>query len=287
MSIKDTTEFMEIEIAYANEKISGLVEDCALRNRIWVISNGEYAYEVKVFMATNVVRTATDLGKLFNYSEGKEYYSVGTAKDSYYVLGGNIDASGYTQTHGKVDSSGQGFKGTFDGRGYAIDGITFENAGLFGYVQGGTIKNVALTNVKMQGTNKTEVYVITKQSNGMTIDNVFVSVEYNAAPWNQGLFEKAWGNVSISNMMVVATGGNANTFAVGAMYNNETRYTYTNVYVISALAPVRVGSSTGITIHADVDTFKANVTTSELTNFNKYWDLSKDYPVFITAKNEK
>ena len=83
-------------------------------------------------MATNVIRQASDLGELFNYSEGKDYYSVGTAKDSYYVLDGNIDASGYTHTHGKTDSSGQGFRGTFDGRGYAIDGITFTDAGLFG-----------------------------------------------------------------------------------------------------------------------------------------------------------
>lgn len=283
--IKDTTEFKEIEIAYANEKISGLVEDSALRNRTWVISNGEYAYKINVLMATNVIRQASDLGKLFNYSVGEDYYSVGTAKDAYYVLDGNVDASGYTHTHGKADSSGQGFRGTFDGRGYAIDGITFTDAGLFGYVQGGTIKNVALTNVKMQGTNKTEVYVITKQSSGMIIDNVFISVEYNSASWNQGLFEKAWGNASLSNVMVVATGGNANAFALGAMWNNETKYSYNNVYVISALGAVRVGSPDGITIYADVDTFKANITTSDLTNFNEYWDLSKDYPMFKTKKD--
>ena len=80
--------------------------------------------------------------------------------------------------------------------------------------------------------------------------------------------------------MVVAKGGNANAFALGAMWNNETKYTYTNVYVISELSAVRKGETTDITIYADEDTFKANVTTSNLSNFNEYWDLTGNYPVF-------
>ncbi len=284
-SILDVTEFREVEITYANENVSGIIEDSELRDRVWVISNGEYAYKVNVFIATNVIRQATDLGALFNYSLSSSYYSVGTPNNSYYVLDGNIDASEYTHGHGKVDSSGVGLTGTFDGRGYVIDGITFTNAGLFGYVAGGTIKNLGLTNVKMQ--TSSDAYVITRQSTGMTIDNVFVSVDYSASGTNQGLFAKAWGKVTVSNLMVVATGGNSGAFAVnGADANGRAEnYTYTNVYAISTLQPVCYGESTGITIYADVDTFKTNVTTSELTNFNEYWDLTKDYPVFINFNN--
>ncbi len=241
----------------------------------WKVNNGKNVYAINVIIVTNVINDMDEFASLFTYTADNVYDTVGAS--GYYVLGGNIDASDFTLTHGKTDSTGIGLTGTFDGRGYVIDGITLTNAGLFGFVKGGTIKNLGLTNVNVQSG---EVFVITKQSNGMTIDNVFVSVDYSASGTNQALFERAWGIATISNLMVVATGGNENTFAIAGMWNNETNYTFTNVYAISALKAVRTGEFANIRIYADALAFADNVNTSALNGFNSYWDLSGAYPVF-------
>ena len=276
VSIKDENG---ATIAYNNGVITLPEGLTAGTEYTWTVSNGTDKYIINVFIATNVIRTTEDLNKFFNYSEATDYYTTGAS--GYYVLANNLDASGYTHTHGMKNSSGQGLTGTFDGRGYTIDGITLTNAGLFGYVKGGTIKNVALTNVNVSSTD--EAYVITQQSAGMTIDNVYVGVTYAPQVWNQGMFEKPWGQVAVSNVMVVATGGNENTFALGAMWDREANYTYKNVYVISELSAVRKGETTGITLYTDTLTFATNVDVSALTNFNKYWDLTGAYPVFTSG----
>ena len=66
-------------------------------------------------------------------------------------LGADLDMSGHEWTSiGYKDSSSRSFKGTFNGNGYTISGLTQsldknEEGGLFGYVSGGTITGVTLT----------------------------------------------------------------------------------------------------------------------------------------------
>ena len=57
-----------------------------------------------------------------------------------------------------IGTSSQPFKGVFDGDGHIISGLYilnsgFENAGLFGYVDGGTIKNLAVEDIEIKAKN--------------------------------------------------------------------------------------------------------------------------------------
>ena len=88
--------------------------------------------------------------------------------DGYYYLTGDIDLSYALGEYGDYYNGGKGwepignentpFKGTFDGRGYTIKGLSFNRPsqdyiGLFGYTSGATIKNCKLDIVKIVGFN--------------------------------------------------------------------------------------------------------------------------------------
>ena len=77
----------------------------------------------------------------------------------YYALGANITfthkddktdviAAGYHKA-GANKSHLYSFKGIFDGNGYTIDNMRVSDGGIFGYVEGATIKNLKLTNVQV------------------------------------------------------------------------------------------------------------------------------------------
>lgn len=86
--------------------------------------------------------------------------------DGYYYLTGDIDLSYALGEYGDYYNDGKGwepignsntpFKGTFDGRGYTIKGLSINRPGrnyigLFGYTSGATIKNCKLDIVKIAG----------------------------------------------------------------------------------------------------------------------------------------
>lgn len=88
--------------------------------------------------------------------------------DGYYYLTGDIDLSYALGEYGDYYNDGKGwepignsntpFKGTFDGRGYTIKGLSINRPeqnyiGLFGYTSGATIKNCKLDIVKIVGQN--------------------------------------------------------------------------------------------------------------------------------------
>lgn len=150
----------------------------------------------------------------------------GTTTEGYYVLTNNVDASTYAMntqgfisatcyyqpTHGTApcDYSKYGFRGTFDGRGYTISGLTLGNKGqvfdaayrsisgtnsgwnnntysLFGIIgDGGVVKNMALTDVKFDlnyeaSTSKINSALCSPMATwitkGATVENVFVSLK--------------------------------------------------------------------------------------------------------------
>jgi hypothetical protein len=105
-------------------------------------------YNVTCNAYSGIISTAADLEmfnlNMTNYTKMAEIKNAGGAWDGnitkeltplitgYYVLNGDIDASDYAmQTQGYISGSFNtfmddlGFKGTFDGRGYTINGLTF------------------------------------------------------------------------------------------------------------------------------------------------------------------
>lgn len=99
---------------------------------------------IDAVFATRILDSKEELDEVFHPNGGI------TAVDltGYYVLGGNIDYNAHWATVGGWDSSlSQAFKGTLDGRGFKIDGVTVKggDAGFFN-ANKGTIKNLVFTN---------------------------------------------------------------------------------------------------------------------------------------------
>jgi hypothetical protein len=252
----------------------------------WLLGNGEYAYKVNVWVATNAIRTASDLA-LFSVPD-KTTVLKGT-----YVLANNIDASAYVHCMNiSWSGAGNGLQGTFDGRGYTIDGITIRQGGLFGVISTGSVKNVAFTNVKLSaaddkgGTTGNHLYVLaTLVWYGVKIDNIYVEIDEwigSASKTTAVLFHSVKkATPSVTNVMIITPTAGGSETTIQPVVCNATSATFSNVYVISPIAGTTI---TGVTQYNNVDAFKASVTTSTLTGFNAYWDMTGDYPVFHTAK---
>ncbi|GJM68914.1 hypothetical protein HMSSN036_11300 [Paenibacillus macerans] len=78
--------------------------------------------------------------------------------DGHFVLGGDIDLSGYSGGLGwtPIGISNAGFTGTLDGQGFTIRRLTSlrpggASIGLFGYIDGATITNLNLSDVNVLG----------------------------------------------------------------------------------------------------------------------------------------
>lgn len=97
----------------------------------------------------------------------------------FFVLGDDISygASG-SSNYTAIGTQGKPFAGTFDGKGKAICGILIYNTtdityqGLFGYINGGTVKNVTVANSQIGGNNY--VAGIVGYCDSGTISNCFV-----------------------------------------------------------------------------------------------------------------
>ena len=107
---------------------------------VTITTNAGYTYDLTACVITEVISTASELETF-----------IGRSNDGYYVLGGNIDASGFQV----ASADSKTFDGTFDGRGYTISGITVYDTtqkavGVFGQINtGATVKNTAFTNVTL------------------------------------------------------------------------------------------------------------------------------------------
>lgn len=130
----------------------------------------EFGYEMDIEGYAGIFNSADDLAALNTNAKYLGNSLFGAIDDTmpiqcwdgYYIVTENIDASGYTHK-----SSGQslssvgiqngaysvyGLTGTFDGQGHTIKGMSVEQYGLFGYISGGTLQNIAFTDVQLHAT---------------------------------------------------------------------------------------------------------------------------------------
>ena len=88
---------------------------------------------------------AEHVNSVLNYSSGK-----------YFKLGADIEYDGTENNYTPIgQSTTRFFKGTFDGDGHTINGINItgeeDRRGLFGRIEGGTVKNVTLSSSSISG----------------------------------------------------------------------------------------------------------------------------------------
>ncbi len=175
-----------------------------LGERELVIVGEKIACRVNAVLATKVITTAQDFADIFFSST-----SIANIKATgYYVLGNNIDASEIKYVgRGWNANDGYGLVGTFDGRGYTMDGFDLpQGGGIFGVISSrATLKNVAFTNVRVHSNGHAEILGYGVYGR---VENVFVGVtELNSTMESTnttvGLFAQASTNNVLKNIVVI------------------------------------------------------------------------------------
>lgn len=215
------------------------------RDMIVTLYNQTVGYQISLDAYSLIIDELTDFEKI--YAGDKKTTISGT-----YILAKDIVEPNTVlkMPDGKVAND---FAGTFDGRGHVLS-FTFEHGtthsfGLFGeYLNGATIKNVALNNITMDGTSsKNAAGIICAQgakdanlSPESTIENVFIDLKFSEARNNNFAF---MGNVMwktiLKNVVIhvpeVPQGENygAEGDAYGSFARGDTA-SVSNSYIISS-----------------------------------------------------
>lgn len=200
-------------------------------------------------------------------------------------------------------SSG-GLTGTFDGNGHKISGLTVSDYGVFGMVNGGTIKDVCFENVKYTGKYGNFRSTLGYFLFNATLENVYISTERLASTsWNgvgTGIGEAnasdarvhrslvasvMGGNVKMNNCIFVCpeidatdveyhySYGSLCAFDFNAERGAENRFQYqiTNTYVVSpyALSVATIPPKSAITMAASKNiTFIVDYKDVDLSEYN-------------------
>ncbi len=120
----------------------------------------------------------------------------------YVVLTEDIDMSEIEWTIHETDYRTHFFAGIFDGRGHTISNLTVaagnHNGALFHNVKGGTVKNLAFTNV----TGWSNDGVISSRATDATFENIFVQVATTRCANFGGIVAAAGGTNTFKNVFV-------------------------------------------------------------------------------------
>ena len=252
----------------------------ALGQRAMVIETDTAYYNLSVLMVTKIIRNAADLDAMGGLAHVNNY-----VWDGYFILGGDIDYNGVWASFCGVvlddwcwDET-NGFRGTFDGRGYVINGLVINvmYGGLIEVLaEGGVIKNVGFTNAQLNGASYAGI--ASSCVYGM-IENVFVEVQFINALCSGGIaFQPLWG-VGIIRYCVAyvtgASGGSANN-AVSALILAGATVEHSYSVGSLAVAPAETATLKNFATFAAMKTGGVN-----LTGWNTdIWDVAGGAPVF-------
>ena len=173
-------------------------------SRTLVVEGEKISYKLEVLLVSKIITTMDEFLAIFQSST-----SIANIKaDGYYILGNNIDASNAAFVgRGWYSGDGVGLVGTFDGRGYTIDGFNISSGGgIFGVVSStATVKNVAFTNIKVNAPTS-HAPVVSYAMLG-TIQNCYFGINELSTGYlngTVGLFAQANASNKIKNVVVVA-----------------------------------------------------------------------------------
>ena len=210
----------------------------------------------------------------------------------YFKLGANItSATMVTFERWDVDGA-YGFKGIFDGCGYAIDGLTATgNAFISCMTKDGVLRNIAFTNAKIAGESNFLC------SGGLgTIENVYVQYvsisagsDYNGTIYNHCRSEQEGGkitNVFIDASQAVISGTGASFRLLGGSNTgyNGIFAVCPEGYTITQARDTGTFADHAVCAFADFDELKANETTQSVIKDwdSAYWTIVDGVPVFQT-----
>ncbi|MBQ3493013.1 MAG: Ig-like domain-containing protein [Clostridia bacterium] len=287
LDVADTEIEIEISDGVLNEEtLKSFTGD-----RAWRIYNQAYAYNVKVVVADYVIGTADKFKEV-----------MPTLTSEYVILSQNISGVG-KYTNNKTNT----FTGVFDGRGYTISNVEIANNGIFTYVLGATVKNLAITNAKVG--QLSSVFAI--QIDGLTLDNIYVKIDsmgYDETNPSGAIGVQIGGVLTVNNSLVIVDGIDANSNAgaiAGAWWGGSV--SLSNAYFITEGNPYgkvlikdtnnKLGKEENDKgswsyIYASVAAFaterKATDSKINLNDFNDCWEMNTgDHPFFNSDLNTK
>ena len=241
-------------------------------------------------LVSKVLKNATDYAnwiKIANACETENQILGG-----YFKLGANITAETMV-TFDRFDVDGlYGFKGVFDGCGYAIDGLTATgNAFISCMTKDGVLKNIAFTSAKIaDGSN----FLC---SGGLgTIENVYVQYvsisagsDYNGTIYNHCRSEQEGGkitNVFVDASQAVLSGSGASFRLIGGNTNgyNGIFAVCPEGYTLTQARDTGTFADHAVCAFASFADLKANATTQGVLNGwdSTYWTIVDGVPVFAT-----
>ena len=241
-------------------------------------------------LISKVLKNATDYAnwiKIANACETENQILGG-----YFKLGANItSATMVTFERWDVDGA-YGFKGIFDGCGYAIDGLTATgNAFISCMTKDGVLRNIAFTNAKIAGESNFLC------SGGLgTIENVYVQYvsisagsDYNGTIYNHCRSEQEGGkitNVFVDASQAVISGTSASFRLLGGSNTgyNGIFAVCPEGYTITQARDTGTFADHAVCAFADFDELKANETTQSVIKDwdSAYWTIVDGVPVFLT-----
>ena len=295
------------------------IADGQIRQLVFVTESGRVCVNVKICSA--IISSLKDLQDVFKITEGNvvqhDAYNyqieIRNSFNGYYVLANDITANDSDAMH-RVLSDGVlekifekfnyfpnrvpyftgGLTGTFDGNGHTISNLKIGDCGLFGIVNGGTIKNVGLVNVKLYASAHSAKCTLGASMHNAKLENVYISssgidddtlkpdgttAESGDATCKRALLTILMGTVEMNNCVFECgpIEGKEKSYSFGygslAAYDNitlnphaadrEERRKWTNVYVISAEALVSHSGNLTNTNVTVVDAYNKKSTNDE------------------------
>ena len=264
---------------------------------------------------SKVIDEANDLAyfKITNDVDGQGNASnVSGNFDGYYVLGKDIDATGYTHTTGIKGIAAAnkvfiynnfvdcGLTGTFDGNGHTISNLSIGSGGLFGVINEGTVKNLGLSDISFYASDAAALAWYTY---GGSIENVYIGVTELPNKWARAAVA---GNVhsttKVENLLVELGGtvsalnGGYGSFTShdGTAANGDVTGNWNNIYIVSS-APCTVTSANkvidgentaasakyaGIKRYESYDEMKLAENNFASFETSGYWSMENGIPVF-------
>lgn len=241
-------------------------------------------------LVSKVLKNATDYAnwiKIANACETENQILGG-----YFQLGANITVETMV-TFERYDVDGlYGFKGVFDGCGYALDGLTATgNAFISCMTKDGVLRNIAFTNAKVAGESNFLC------SGGLgTIENVYVQYvsisagsDNNGTIYNHCRLGQEGGKITgifVDASQAAISGTGASFRLIGGNNNgyNGIFAVCPENYTITQARDTGTFADHAVCAFADFAGLKANATTQGvLKGWNStYWTIVDGVPVFLT-----
>ncbi|MBR4420389.1 MAG: Ig-like domain-containing protein [Clostridia bacterium] len=286
----------------ANNKMICNTSDLKIGDdKLLKISNEMLSYNFDASVVTKILRTKDDLDAFRTLS--KEFYKNDPyLYGGYFVLGNNIDynaswpeflTSATLNDYNVIIDARKGFVGTFDGRGYVINGLKTPSSALINWQGvGGVIRNLGLVNVD----NGSSALCCVQ---GGVIENCFVSGINTNNAMDTSFITNIVGDGAVVRNCVVLVQSNVGGTAFGPIYTRlkTTNVTFENNIVVGAShyrntsgwtgQHVDILNPNGIKTYATLSKFLSNYNVSDYANWSDVWNISESaqLPILKNTQN--